>query len=432
MKIEITNGKLFQIDDNNTALWKEIKSLRISNGIVSSIDSTTHDFKPDTVIDAQGCYILPGLIDLNVSLREPGFTSKGTIESETRAAAAGGVTTLCCTPETSPCNDSKAVTNLIEEQTNKFRNCRVFPLGALTKGLLGEQLSEYASLKEAGCVGLSNAYHPIKNLSVTKRCFEYAKTHELSVFINPIEPSLHDGVMHENHVSTTVGLQGIPSLAETIAVSQLIQLAEATGVHLHLSQLSAAQSVDLIENAKKKGIDITADVAIHNLMYVDQNVEHFDSMYHCLPPFRTEHDRLALVKGVNSGVIDAVTSAHQPHEAAAKQMPFAETAPGMTGIEFLLPMAMKLHSGKKKGGSVNILKFIQSMTSGSSKVLKSPLPGIDVNQPADICVFDPCSEYTLEYEDIISQGKNTPLVGQKMTGKVMATILKGNISYIRQ
>ena len=224
MKIEITNGRLL----NTQGEWEAFNRIQISDGIISHIsqeDSASgSSFAANTKIDAQGCYVLPGLIDLNTSLREPGYSVKGSIASETAAAAAGGVTTLCCSPETDPINDSEAVTKLIKDLSQTSNKCQVLPLGALTHTLKGEQLSEYASLKKAGCIALSNAYHPIKNLAITKRCFEYAKTHDLSVFINPIEASLHEGVMHDNHVSTTIGLQGIPSLAETIAVSQLCHL----------------------------------------------------------------------------------------------------------------------------------------------------------------------------------------------------------------
>jgi len=429
MKIEISNGKLFSSKNDHSKQWKSVEKIQITNGIIADINPENSTFKADISIDAKGCYIIPGLIDLNVSLREPGYTSKGSIASETRAAAAGGVTTLCCTPDTKPINDSKAVTKLIEELSSNSQHCQVLPLGALTKGLLGEQLSEYAALKDARCVGLSNAYNPVKNLAITKRCFEYAKTHELSVFINPIEPSLHDGVMHENYVSTTIGLQGISSLAETIAVSQLIQLAQATGVHLHLSQLSAADSVKQLAAAKSEGILVTADTAIQNLLYTDEQVEDFNSVFHCLPPLRSQVDRVALIEGINSGVIDAITSAHKPHEAAAKQMPFAETEPGMSSIEFLLPMAMQLQNQTVSNTCLNLSTFIQAMTEGPANVLKMENPTLEKGSKANICIFDPSMPYQVNQSTIISTGKNTPLINQTLTGRVIATIFEGNMSY---
>jgi len=429
MKIEISNGKLFSSKKDHSKQWESVEKIQISNGIISDINPVNSTFKADITIDAKDCYIIPGLIDLNASLREPGYTSKGSIESETRAAAAGGVTTLCCTPDTKPINDSKAVTKLIEELSSNSQHCKVLPLGALTKGLLGEQLSEYAALKDARCVGLSNAYNPIKNLAITKRCFEYAKTHELSVFINPIEPSLHEGVIHENYISTTIGLQGIPSLAETIAVSQLIQLAQATGVHLHLSQLSAADSVKQLAAAKREGILVTADTAIQNLLYTDEQVEDFNSVFHCMPPLRSQIDRLALIEGINSGVIDAISSGHRPHEAAAKQMPFAETEPGISSIEFLLPMAMQLQNQIESNRCLDFSKFVEAMTKGPAKVLKLKDPIIEKGSQANICVFDPSMDYKVDKSTIISTGKNTPLINQSLAGRVIATIFEGQMSY---
>ena len=418
MNIRILNGKRLNADFK----WENSSSIDIKDGVIVAFDQ---DNKADKVIDAKSCLIFPGLTDLNVSLREPGYTAKGSVATETRAAVAGGVTKLCCSPETAPVNDSRAVTKLIKELAVLANNCEVFPLGALTKGLQGEQLAEYAALKSAQCIALSNAYHPIKSLAITKRCFEYAKTHGLSVFINPIESSLHQGAMHEGHVSTTIGLQGIPSLAETIAVAQLIQLAAVTGVHLHLSQLSAADSVAQVRKAKLQGVSVTADVAIQNLLYTDAKVESFTSIYHCLPPLREDADRLALIQGVKDGTIDAVTSAHQPHEAAAKQMPFAETEPGMSTIEFLLPMTQIL----EKNNELALVDIIKSMTIGAAKVLSQEFNVLAVGTRADVVVYDPNVQRSLNSSDIMSRGKNSPLLGKVIQGKTMVTIYKGRVVY---
>ena len=419
MNIRIINGKRLNLDFT----WVDSQSIDIQDGVIVAFDEESKN--TDKVIDAKACLILPGLTDLNVSLREPGYTAKGCIETETKAAVAGGVTKLCCSPETGPVNDTRAVTKLINELALSANNCEVLPLAALTRGLNGEQLSEYAALKSAQCVALSNAYNPIKTLEITKRCFEYAKTHGLSVFINPIEPSLHKGAMHEGHVSTTIGLQGISPLSETIAVAQLIQLAAATGVHLHLSQLSVADSVEQLRQAKAKGLDVTADVAIQNLLYTDEKVESFASTYHCLPPLRAEFDRRTLLKGVIDGVIDAVTSSHQPHEAAAKQMPFAETEPGMSTIEFLLPMAQILDRNKE----LDLARFIQSMTRGSAQVLKQKENLLVVGAVANVSVYDQEAEYCVTNTSIVSRGKNSPLLGKVIKGKIKATVYQGRVVY---
>lgn len=419
MNIRIINGKRL----NAAYQWEDSQSIDIQQGRIVALDAAQQNY--EKLIDAAGCLILPGLIDLNVSLREPGYTSKGTIASETKAAAAGGITTLCCTPETHPINDSRAVTKLIKELAHTANHCEVLPLGALTKGLQGEQLAEYAALKSAQCVALSNAYHPFKNLAIAKRCFDYAKTHAMSVFVNPIEEALHQGVMHEGRVSTTIGLQGISSLAETVAVSQLLQLAEASGVHLHLSQLSAAHSVEQVRQAKASGINVTADVALQNLCYTDEKVEAFTSVYHCLPPFRSEQDRQALLSGLKAGVIDAVTSAHQPHEAAAKLMPFAETEAGMSTIEFVLPVAQLLEAA----GELDLPVFIKAMTEGASRVLGRPVPGLSSGEAANLVVYNPATERHISAAMMLSKGKNSPLLGQRILGQVAFTLYQGQIVY---
>lgn len=421
MSIRIINGKRL----NAAFQWEPSPSISVREGRITALDAPEQG--GEQIIDASDCLILPGLTDLNVSLREPGYTAKGSIASETRAAAAGGVTTLCCTPETRPVNDSRAVTKLINEMAQSARYCEVLPLGALTKGLQGEHLAEYAALKSAQCVALSNGYHSFKNLAIAKRCFDYAKTHDMSVFVNPIEESLHKGVMHEGRVSTTIGLQGISRLAETIAVSQLLQLAESSGVHLHLSQLSTASAVDQVKRAKSLGIKVTADVALPNLCYTDEMIEAFNSVFHCSPPLRAESDRQALIAGVKSGIIDAVTSAHQPHEAAAKLMPFAETEPGMSIIEFILPVAQRLEAA----GELTLAELIKAMTSGSSSVLKRPAPLLLPGMDANLVVYNPAIERNIESHTMLSRGKNSPLIGQRISGQVMSTLYQGRIVFSR-
>jgi dihydroorotase len=415
MSILLKNGQRL-VTTESTKSWESFNTLLIRDGVIESIDGQDESIDDLELIDLAGAYVLPGLIDISV---------KGSIASETKAAAAGGVTTLCCTPETNPVNDSQAATKLIREIAAEHNYCNVLPLGALTQGLKGEQLAEYAALKKAKCVALSNAYNPVKNLEIAKRCFEYAKTHDMSVFVNPVEPSLHTGVMHEGEVSTTIGLQGISSLAETVAVSQLIQLANATGVHLHLSQLSAAESVDQLEQAKAAGINVTADVAIQNLLYIDECVESFNSVYYCMPPLRGESDRLALIDGVNRGVIDTITSAHRPHEAEAKLAPFAEAEAGMSSIEFLLPLALRLADKKEMALST----FIEAMTLGASKVLHRTAPSVTEGSVADLCVFSPDVQRTIDIQNIVSHGKNTPLLKENLKGMVKTTILGGRVVY---
>lgn len=419
MNIAFTNGKYL----NASQQWQDFEYILIRDGRIVAIDGP--DRNADQTFDARGKYLLPGLTDLSVALREPGFTAKGTIASETAAAAAAGITTLCATPDSKPVNDTKAVTKLIEELAEESAMCLVLPLGALTAELQGEQLAEYASLKNAGCVALSNGFSAIKNLSITKRCFEYAKTHDLTVFVNPIEPSLHTGVMHEGAISTTIGLQGISPLAETLAVSHLIKIAQSTGVRLHLSQLSCAGSVQLLAQAKSEGMRISADVALQNLLYTDAAVEYFNSVFHCEPPLRGETDRQALLNAVNDGVIDAITSCHRPHEAAAKQMPFAETEPGMSTLDILLPCAWAL----AQQGELPFECFIRAMTVGANKILQHPTPGIAIGAIADLCLFDPGINWQVQEQTLISEGKNSPWLGHNAQGKVRVTLCDGSLVF---
>lgn len=419
MNIAFTHGKYL----NASQQWQDFEHILIRDGRIAAIDGA--DRNADQTFDARGKYLLPGLTDLSVALREPGFTAKGTIASETAAAAAAGITTLCATPDSKPVNDTKAVTKLIEELAEESAMCRVLPLGALTAELKGEQLSEYASLKNAGCVALSNGFSAIKNLAITKRCFEYAKTHGLTVFVNPIEPSLHTGVMHEGAISTTIGLQGISPLAETLAVSHLIKIAQSTGVRLHLSQLSCAGSVQLLAQAKAEGMRISADVALQNLLYTDAAVEYFNSAFHCEPPLRGENDRQALLNAVKSGVIDAITSCHRPHEAAAKQMPFAETEPGMSTLDIVLPSAWAL----AKQGDMPFEGFIRAMTVGANQVLQQPTAGIAIGAIADLCLFDPDITWQVQEQTLISEGKNSPWLGSEAQGKVRVTLCDGSLVY---
>ncbi len=422
MKIAFTHGTLLDRDFQ----WQTFENILIEDGKIRAING---DITPaHQVYDARQHYLLPGLIDLSVALREPGYTAKGSIASETAAAAAGGVTTLCATPDSHPVNDTKAVTKLIAELSEHGGRCKVLPLGALTAGLNGEHLAEYAALKNAGCVGLSNSFTPIKSLAITKRCFEYAKTHDMTVFINPIEPSLHVGVMHEGEISTTIGLQGISSLAESLAVGHLIQLARATGVSLHLSQLSCAESVSLVRQAKASGQTLTADVALQNLLYTDLDVEYFNNAYHCEPPLRSEADRLALLVGVRDGTIDAITSCHRPHEAAAKQMPFAESAPGISMLELLLPCALQLD----RRGELPLADFVRAMTSGPAKILGCYAAPIAVDEVADLSLFNPELNWKVQDSSLISEGKNTPLLGETIAGGVMLTLCRGQLSYQRE
>lgn len=384
------------------------------------------DFAPDKVIDAKGLIVCPGLIDLSVHLREPGYEHKGTIDSETRAAAKGGITTVCCTPNTLPVIDTPAVVDLIQEKAKKLGFARVLPLGALTEGLKGEQLSEMQALKAAGCIGVSNSFYKIKDNALLRRCFEYAATFDLTIFINPIEHSLAvNGCAHEGSMSTRLGLPPIPETAETVAVATIILLAEQTQARVHFNQLSTGKAVAMIKGAQQKGLAISADVAAYQLHLSEQHLENFNSLYHVIPPLRSETDQQLLREGVATGVVAALCSNHQPHEAFAKLAPFAATEPGISGVETLLSLGLQLVEEKV----LDLNSLIERLTSGPAKILGINAGTLTPGQAADICIFDPKQSWTPTESTLISCGKNTPFLQQALKGQVQYTLLNGKIVY---
>ena len=419
--LEISNGQYLDRSLN----WVPFRSLTIVEGTIISIDGSSPKPGINQQIDANGGYVFPGLLDLNASLREPGDTRSGSIESETRAAAAGGVTHLCSTPDTQPVNDSKAVTKLIKELAEVSAYCKVLPMGAMTKQLKGRQLSSYGALKEAGCIGLSNGTSALDNLLTVQHCFEYAATQEIGLFVTPMVPELYQGCMHDGKVSTSIGLKGIPATAETIAVAQFIQLAEQTRVKLHFSQLTCAASVHLLKQAKDSGLNVSADVSIANLLFTHRQVEGFDSLYHCHPPLRTEEDRLALIAAVKDGTIDAISSAHRPVEEAAKQRPFAETAPGMSSLESLMPCAQRLNDQ----GELELAEFVKAMSVRPRSLLGMEDNLIRSGETANLTIYDPSLEWRIDANTLMSKGKNSPYLDQNMKGRVVATVCEGRLTH---
>lgn len=422
MKLLIQNGQLL---DSRTGQVRS-GAVLIEDQKIVAVGEQVLDQAADRVFDADGAWISPGFIDLCCFVREPGDDQKGTLASETRAAAHGGFTTVCASPESSPVNDSGAVTTLILERARKQGCVRVLPVGALTRGLQGELLSDMASLARAGCVALSNGSLSRGNARVLRRCMAYAKTFGLTLFMRPENPDLAaDGYAHEGVVATRLGLPGIPGIAETIAVGELIQLAEDTGVRLHLSQLSAARSVALLRSARERGVPVTADVAIQQLAFNEGWLADFDSRFHCRPPLRTEADRQGLLAAVNEGWIDAIVSQHQPHDPAAKQAPFGETEPGLSTVESLLGLGLKLVNA----GELELPRFLQALTLGPAQVLNLPEPRLEAGSRADLTLFNPNGQWIPAPETLLSAGKHAPVLDQPLPGRVMLTLSRGKVAY---
>jgi dihydroorotase len=398
----------------------------IANGKIAAIGEQPDGFVADQQLNADGAIVCPGFVDLCARFREPGYENKATIASESRAAARSGITTLCIPPDTLPLIDSPAMIELIEEYAENTGLVRLVPIGALTKDLAGAELAEMGALKAAGCHLVSNARQPINNLLVLKRALEYAASFHLVVMVQPNDPWLSKhGVMHEGEISTRLGLPGIPETAETVAVAQIIALTQQIGVHVHFSQLSCQRSVHMISRAQYDGVPITADVAAHQLHLTEIAVDGYHSTAYVLPPLRAEQDRNMLRNGVQRGVISAICSDHQPHEAAAKLDVFSATEPGISSLETLLPLTLKL----VVDGILTMNHAIERLTNGPATIIGSQLGSLSPGSDADVCVFSPQTVWTIDQQCWLSQGKNTPFWGEDMKGKVMYTIHNGQIVY---
>ncbi|MCB5161186.1 dihydroorotase [Marinomonas algarum] len=422
MKLRIQNGRLIDPSQDINA----VVDLFIENQKVVAIGEAPDGFENADILDAAGQWILPGLVDVAVSLREPGFTQKGTIASEGRAAVSGGVTTLVCPPNTRPIVDTSSVAALIQDKADEAGMANVFPLGALTQGLAGEQLSNMVGLTEAGCIALSNHRNPMASTKVLSRALEYAATHDLLVVFHPDETSLSEGgCAHEGLMSTMHGLAGIPEEAETIALMRDLLLVEKTGVRAHFARLSCAKSIEMIADAKASGLDVTADVALHNLLLTDQVLDNFDGHYHVLPPLRSDEDRLTLIEGIKAGVISAICSDHQPHEKMAKIAPFAATEPGMANVEIILPLAMQLMDE----GDLDFATVLQCLTSGPAACFGLEAGSLAVGSFADFILFDSTARWTWSYEGRKTKGHNSPYFGDELVGRVMSTYISGQRVY---
>ncbi len=422
MRILIKGGRL--IDPANDI--DGTHDLYIADSHVVAVGDGPTGFHADSVIDASGCNVIPGLIDLRARLREPGQDHKASIESETRAAASGGITTLCLPPDTNPVIDTPAVVELIARRNDEAGYARVMPLGALTRGLKGEQLSEMLALKNAGCVGISNALAPILNQQIMRRAMEYAANTGLTLFIHPEDPVMAQrGCAHEGAVSTRLGLAGIPEAAETMAVAQHLMLVELTGVRTHFCDISTAHALRMIKRAQHDGLPVTCDVTTHHLHLIDIDIGYFDSNCHVRPPLRSQRDREALRQGIADNSISAICSDHQPHDADAKLAPFAMTEPGISGLETLLPLSLRL----AEDGDASLSEIIAHLTIQPAEILGLKLGQLGVGSVADVCIYDPQHSWTFASDEMLSAGHNSPFNGWSLKGCVTHTLLGGKLAY---
>ncbi|WP_165666979.1 dihydroorotase [Metapseudomonas otitidis] len=403
----------------------QITDLFLQAGKISAIGQAPAGFEAETRIDAQGLVAAPGLVDLNAALREPGYSRKGNVDSETRAAAAGGVTSLCCPPLTRPVLDTPAVAELILDRAREAGHAKVFPIGALTRSLAGEQLAELVALRDTGCVAFGNGLAPMSSSRTLRRAMEYAATFDLTLVLQPQDADLAEGgLAHEGATAGFLGLAGIPESAETVALARDLLLVEQSGVRAHFSQITSARSAEMIAQAQARGLPVTADVAMYQLLLTDDALTGFSSLYHVQPPLRSQADREGLRQAVKSGVIGAIASHHQPHEADAKLAPFAATEPGISSVELLLPLALSL----VEDGLLDLPTLLARLTAGPARALRLPAGRIAVGAPADLVLFDPQGR-TQAGEAWHSRGRNCPFIGDSLPGRVRYTLMDGHLTF---
>jgi dihydroorotase len=434
MKILIKGGRLIDPASN----LDRIGDVAIANGRIVHIGDVG-DFHAERMVDATGLIVAPGLVDLCARLREPGHEHEGLLESELAAAAAGGVTSLVCPPDTDPVLDEPGLVEMLKFRARKLSRCRLFPLGALTRQLSGAALTEMAELTEAGCIGFSQAEVPIKDTLVLSRALQYAATYGYTVWLRPMDAYLGGGVAASGAVATRLGLSGVPVSAETVALHTIFELVRATGARVHLCRLSSAAGVELVRAAKKEGLPVTADVSINSLHLSDVDIGYFDSAMRLTPPLRQGRDRDALRAGLADGTLDALVSDHMPVTTDEKAVPFAEATPGATGLELLLSLAMRW----AQDSGLPLQRALAVVTAEPVRVLGSALGSLSASAGrlveggvADVCVFDAGASWAVMPERLASQGKHTPFAfassGFELPARVRCTLVAGHIAFEAQ
>ncbi|PTN10011.1 dihydroorotase [Nitrosomonas aestuarii] len=422
MNIYIKNGRL--IDPKNEL--DVIQDIYIAGGKILAIGDKPDVFRIDHVLDASNLVVCPGLVDLSVRLREPGLEYMATLESEMNAAVAGGVTSFACPPDTDPPLDEPGLVEMVKHRARNLNQANVYPIGALTQGLHGEHLTEMAELRDAGCIVFGQPNGLLGNLRILMQAMQYASTYGFSVWLSPQDKNLaYDGVAHDGEVATRLGLPAIPVCAETIAISNIILLANEVDVHIHLCRISSAKGLAMVRTARQQGLSMTCDVSMNHIHMSDMDIGFFDSNCHIMPPLRSISDRDALRSGLLDGTIDAICSDHAPVDEDAKLLPFGQAEIGATGVELLLSLTLKYGMEMKQP----LVKVLAGITSKPAKVLGIDAGHLSPGAAADICIFDPDIYWKVTSPALLSQGKNTPFLGMEVPGKVRYTLINGKIVY---
>jgi dihydroorotase len=422
MKIHIQNGHM--IDPKNSIDGRY--DIFIAAGKIAAIGTAPGDFSANRVIDATGLIVCPGLIDLSARLREPGYEYMATLESEMDAAVAGGVTSLVCPPDTDPPLDEPGLVEMLKFRAKSLNQARVYPLGALTQKLEGQRITEMAELRDAGCIGFSQADAPMPDTQVLWRAMQYAATFDFTVWLRPQDAYLaKDGVAHDGEVASRLGLAAIPASAETIALATILVLARDTGARIHVCRLSTRAGVEMVRAAKAEGLPVTCDIAIHHAHLSEMDIGYFDTNCNLIPPLRSQRDRDALRQGLKDGTVDALCSDHAPVDDDAKLLPFGEAEAGATGLELLLPLTLKW----AEEAGIPLPAAIAKLTTEPARILGLNNGSLTPGHPADLCLFDPQRYWKVEPRSLKSSGKNTPYQGIELRGKVRATLVDGHIVY---
>jgi len=426
MTIVIKNGRV--IDPANGL--DEPKDLLIDKGRIKALESpgsiSFDAGEKPSVIDAKGCVVCPGLIDMHVHFREPGFEYKETITSGCRSAAAGGFTSVAVMPNTNPVNDTRAVTEHILSIARTEDIINVYPIAAITQKLEGERLSEMADLKDAGAIAFSDDGRPVISNELMRRAFEYSKMFKLPLIQHSEMLDLTEGgCMNEGMVSTELGLKGMPTEAEDIMVYRDIALLEKTGGRLHVAHISSKNSVDLVRQAKSRGLSVTCEVAPHHFTLTDEAVRGYDTNTKMSPPLRAIDDVEAIKEGLRDGTIDIIATDHAPHDIADKQVEYQNACFGIVGLETALPLSLKLVDEK----ILSMHDVIKKLTSTPADIFNLKAGSLSLGNKADILIFNPNLEYSIDISKFYSKSKNSPFDGWKVKGKVIHTLVKGKIAY---
>ena len=377
-------------------------------------------------IDASGCVVAPGLIDMHVHLREPGYEYKETVLTGTQAAVAGGFTAMACMANTNPVNDNGAVTRFIVEQARSAGLARVFPIGALSKGLNGEELAEIGEMIEAGAVAISDDGRPVMDANLMRRALEYCSMFDVPISVH--EEDLHlscGGSMNEGPTSVRLGIRGVPGVAEEIMVARDIALARLTRGRVHIAHISTRRAVDSVRQAKAEGLAVTAEVAPHHFTLTEEAVEGYDTNAKMSPPLRLADDVAAMKEGLRDGTIDAIATDHAPHHRDEKEIEFDQAAHGVTGLETALPLTLHL----VRDGVLSLSEAVQKLTMNPARILGLPYGTLSVGKSADLTIFDAQAGWRLDPLASQSRSQNTPFAGWELTGKVRLTMVDGRVVY---